>query len=174
MVYLSWASESNFVNFHVFCNCHSCCWSISWYQVYNTWWKTSLENTHRHKKYNCKPLTLITCLLDLELIRKVDMMKDRKDGAKIKNVPLIYMYMYTARSNNYSFPLIPSRENIWTFQWYTKQSTNDVGTTVKFRQKAPGRGGSRISFRRGCTRLLLYFNINKPHSFFFLAEYQLY
>ena len=34
-------------------------------------------------------------------------------------------------------------------------------------------GGSRISFRRGCTRLLLYFNTNKPHSFFF-AEYQLY
>ena len=133
MVYLSWASESNFVNFHVFCNCHSCCWSISWYQVYNTWWKTSLENTQT-KKYNCKPLTLITCLLDLELIRKVDIMKHRKDGAKIKNVPLIYMYMYTARSNNYSFPLIPSRENIWTFQWYTKQSTNDVGTTVKFRK----------------------------------------
>ena len=37
------------------------------------------------------------------------------------------------------------------------------------------RGGSRIFFRRGCTRLLLYFNtINKPHSFFLLAEYQLY
>ena len=34
------------------------------------------------------------------------------------------------------------------------------------------RGGSRIFFRRGCTRLLLYFNTNKPHSFF-LAEYQL-
>ena len=33
------------------------------------------------------------------------------------------------------------------------------------------RGGSRIFFRRGCTRLLLYFNSNKPHSFFF-AEYQ--
>ena len=30
-----------------------------------------------------------------------------------------------------------------------------------------GRGGSRIFFRRGCTRLLLYFNTNKPHSFFF-------
>ena len=29
------------------------------------------------------------------------------------------------------------------------------------------RGGSRILFRRGCTRLLLYFNTNKP-------EYQLY
>ena len=28
------------------------------------------------------------------------------------------------------------------------------------------RGGSRIFFRRGCTRLLLYFNANKPHSFF--------
>ena len=29
------------------------------------------------------------------------------------------------------------------------------------------RGGSRIFFRRGCTRLLLYFNTNKPHFFFF-------
>ena len=28
-------------------------------------------------------------------------------------------------------------------------------------------GGSRIFFRRGCTRPLLYFNTNKPHSFFF-------
>ena len=28
------------------------------------------------------------------------------------------------------------------------------------------RGGSRIFFRSGCTRLLLYFNTNKPHSFF--------
>ena len=28
------------------------------------------------------------------------------------------------------------------------------------------RGGSRIFFRRGCTRLLLYFNTNKQHSFF--------
>ena len=29
------------------------------------------------------------------------------------------------------------------------------------------RGGSRIFFRMGCTRLLVYFNTNKPHSFFF-------
>ena len=36
------------------------------------------------------------------------------------------------------------------------------------------RGGSTIFFKRGCTRLLLYFNTNKPHSFFFFAEYQLY
>ena len=28
------------------------------------------------------------------------------------------------------------------------------------------RGGSRMFFRRGYTRLLLYFNTNKPHSFF--------
>ena len=28
------------------------------------------------------------------------------------------------------------------------------------------RGGPRIFFRRGCTCLLLYFNTNKPHSFF--------
>ena len=32
------------------------------------------------------------------------------------------------------------------------------------------RGGSRIFFRRRCTRLLLYFNSNKPHSFFFLQN----
>ena len=31
----------------------------------------------------------------------------------------------------------------------------------------PFRGGFRIFFRRGCTCLLLYFNTNKPHSFFF-------
>ena len=30
------------------------------------------------------------------------------------------------------------------------------------------RGGSRRFFRRGCTRLLLYFNTNKPHRFFLL------
>ena len=32
------------------------------------------------------------------------------------------------------------------------------------------RGGCRIFFRRGCTRLLLYFNTNKPHSFFFFCR----
>ena len=36
-----------------------------------------------------------------------------------------------------------------------------------FFQALHNRGGSRIFFRRGCTRLLLYFNTNKPHSFFF-------
>ena len=33
--------------------------------------------------------------------------------------------------------------------------------------RLPYWGGSRIFVRRGCTRLLLYFNTNKPHSFFF-------
>ena len=32
------------------------------------------------------------------------------------------------------------------------------------------RGGSRTFFRRGCTRLLLYFNTNKPHSSFFFCR----
>ena len=32
------------------------------------------------------------------------------------------------------------------------------------------RGGSRIFFTRGCTRLLLYFNTNKPHSFLFFLQ----
>ena len=35
------------------------------------------------------------------------------------------------------------------------------------RRDTTNRGGFRIFFRRGCTRLLLYFNTNKPHSFFF-------
>ena len=39
----------------------------------------------------------------------------------------------------------------------------------RFRHKQQARsrgGGSRIFFRRGCTRLLFNFNTNKPHSFF--------
>ena len=36
-----------------------------------------------------------------------------------------------------------------------------------FFQALHNRGRSRIFFRRGRTRLLLYFNANKPHSFFF-------
>ena len=44
---------------------------------------------------------------------------------------------------------------------------------VSLTVRVQSRGGSRILFRRGCTRLLLYFNTNKPHSFF-LTEYRLY
>ena len=44
--------------------------------------------------------------------------------------------------------------------FYSKASKNEL------RSARDTRGGSRIFFRRGCTRLLLYFNTNKPHSFF--------
>ena len=37
---------------------------------------------------------------------------------------------------------------------------------ISYRFRVICRGGSRIFFRRGCTCLLLYFNTNKPHSFF--------
>ena len=39
-----------------------------------------------------------------------------------------------------------------------------------FRPEQFRRGGSRIFFRRGCTRLLLYFKTNKPHSFFVFLQ----
>ena len=42
-----------------------------------------------------------------------------------------------------------------------------VGTSL-----CPNQGRIQDFFRRRCTRLLLYFNTNKPHSFFF-AKYQL-
>ena len=45
-----------------------------------------------------------------------------------------------------------------SYSWSTSSSNLKVSNN---------RGGSRIFFRRGCTRLLLYFNTNKPHSFFF-------
>ena len=43
-------------------------------------------------------------------------------------------------------------------------------TTTILRLQTEDRGGSRISFRRGCKRLLLYFNTKKPHSFFFFQN----
>ena len=46
------------------------------------------------------------------------------------------------------------------------------GHGVLKRSKLFFRGGSRTVLRRGCTRLLLYFNTNKPR-FFFFAEYLL-
>ena len=39
-----------------------------------------------------------------------------------------------------------------------------------FFQALHKRGGSRILFRMGCTRLLLYLNANKPHSFCFFCR----
>ena len=44
---------------------------------------------------------------------------------------------------------------------YSPEAYNASGTVYY-------RGGSRIFFRRGCTRL--YFNTNKPHSFFLILQ----
>ena len=49
-------------------------------------------------------------------------------------------------------------------------STSTVADEFECHQKCLSRGGSRIFFRRGCTRLLLYFNTNKPHSSFFFCR----
>ena len=46
------------------------------------------------------------------------------------------------------------------------KSFRSYDTCGKASLQAHCRGGSRIFIRRGCTRLLLYFNPNKPHSFF--------
>ena len=49
----------------------------------------------------------------------------------------------------------------WFFQFFFLNSS--WGTSLN-------RGGSRIFLRRGCTRLLPYFNTNKPHFFFFFCR----
>ena len=54
-----------------------------------------------------------------------------------------------------------------------KKFSHTIHWSVSQRTELQGQGGSRNFFGRGCTRLWLYFNTNKPHSFFF-AEYQLY
>ena len=55
--------------------------------------------------------------------------------------------------------------------WDLLEQLLDVSNNPAIRTE--GRGGSRTFIRRWCTRLLLYFNTNKPHIYFF-AEYQLY
>ena len=56
-----------------------------------------------------------------------------------------------------------------TFEIGVKQLCSVTETTRKSTflgvNRSPS-GGSRILLRRGCTRLLLYFNTNKPHRFF--------
>ena len=49
--------------------------------------------------------------------------------------------------------------------WFPAQQS-DALPTWAITEGIGSRGGSRIFFRRGCTRLLPYFNTNKPHSFF--------
>ena len=67
--------------------------------------------------------------------------------------------------------MVQNLSNMWglTLKIDTAQSGSFTETAPKFTvlicEKRP-RGGCRICFRRGCTRLLLYFNANKPHRFF--------
>ena len=53
---------------------------------------------------------------------------------------------------------------------FLRVGEGELHTFSAFINNVKRRGGSRIFFRRGCTRLLLYFNTNKPHSFFFLQN----
>ena len=48
--------------------------------------------------------------------------------------------------------------------WPEKLAKNYLFKSLKAQVAA--QGGIHDFFRRGCTRLLLYFNTNKPHSFF--------
>ena len=66
-----------------------------------------------------------------------------------------------------------------TFSWTSAPSTSlswDINHRQQYSElttwkiEVHDRGGSRIFFRRVCTRLLLYFNTNKPHSFLFLQN----
>ena len=64
------------------------------------------------------------------------------------------------------FPFLPFRPLVAKW-WFTMSFSHcDKQTSKQTKQKYDNRGGSRIFFRRGCTRPLLYFNTNKPHSFF--------
>ena len=67
--------------------------------------------------------------------------------------------------------MVLNLSNMWgsTLKIDTAQSRSFTETAPKFTvllcEKRP-RGECRICFRRVCTRLLLYFNANKPQSFF--------
>ena len=58
--------------------------------------------------------------------------------------------------------VIPGKFCLWNMKYWALKSE------IQLKESGiPLRGGSRILFRRMCTHLLLYFNTNKPHSFFF-------
>ena len=66
-----------------------------------------------------------------------------------------------------------ARIKLFSFAWRRYRNVcrtphlTDIIYDTSEKKEALFRGGSRIFFRRGCTRLLLYFNTNKTHSFFF-------
>ena len=61
--YLSGPGESKLVNVHMFSDCHPCCRSITWHNVYNTRRKTSLYNkqqTFVYRNVHYKALELLS------------------------------------------------------------------------------------------------------------------
>ena len=61
--------------------------------------------------------------------------------------------------------VIPGKFCLWNMKYWALKSE------IQLKESGiPLRGGSWILFRRGCTHLLLYFNTNKPHSFFFFGR----
>ena len=48
-LYLSGTSEGNFINLHVFSDWHSCCRSVAWNHIYNTWRETSLSRNQQKR-----------------------------------------------------------------------------------------------------------------------------
>ena len=75
----------------------------------------------------------------------------------------LYYFNSVTGESRWEHPLIPHMDPPVSFNLViTRHVTIIVGFFI-----TGYRGGSRIFFRRGCTRLLLYFNTNKPHSFFF-------
>ena len=61
----------------------------------------------------------------------------------------------------------------WSDRFFSRHShflLSSKTNQIPIQSGTHGRGGSRIFFRRGCTRVLLYFNTNKPHSFFFFCR----
>ena len=83
-------------------------------------------------------------------IRKIKRSVNQKDLALIKS----------KRKKKTSFP-----NSALFIHWKSSYATDRWISSISFRIRYISRGGSRIFFRRGCTRLLLYFNTSKPHSF---------
>ena len=95
-----------------------------------------------------------------------------------RRIPLPYVLLFVAIVI-YIYPTKKYTEESFTkifapfVAFASWQTANNVPAESMWamEMRCKDRGGSRIFFfRRGCTRFLLYFNTNKPHSFFFLQN----
>ena len=99
--------------------------------------------------------------------------------AKATNRKLLRPSTKTKRMPFFNFEFgdpnpVALQRTVWRFLYKTSVSEQENISLplLQFLQVQQGR--IQDFFRRGCTRLLRYFNTNKPHSFSFFAEYQLY